>query len=735
MDRFRKNYSDYFSIAAVAAVISCLLLMKDNGATAAMRWLAVVLLVCVFMRPFLPKIGFYYPDSGFAVSFTIGIFMIFYMSWLISSTGLVMYSDGVIFASAAILFIAGYFIQKRRRIPYLTHEEFSGILRGFAAFAVIFLLCFYVIGFNPVVDPSTENYMDYGFMQTIYRQKSAIPLDPWFAQNTLNYYYLGQSLSVCLTRLALTTCEYGYNMMLCTFTGLVFMLVYEIIFGAASALLSDKKPGRKLLTPGALSGAAVAAFGANPHWLIFGIINPVIQKIRGITLKSSYWISDPTVYIRTALGDADNGKNEFPAYSVILGDLHAHVINHIFALAALAVLLDMCLTNDDEESKFKKLWPLTLIAILLGYFKGANYWDFAIYFVITGAVIVFTDISRRGFSFETIGRISLKGIYVFAISVIAILPFTLHFVKMESGIALCENHSPIVKLAVLWALPVLIALFLIFLLYRRSSCIVFDRTKKAGMLSLILCTIGLVITPEFIYVIDIYGEADRRFNTMFKLTYEAYTLFAIFAGIACVITLSVASSIAKKINAYSVISAVLIIGSVASSAYFIQAVYRRYGNVFEISNREGISSIEGLYKDTFYEFEMQAYDELMKDEGRVLNIVEMAGNSYTHESSLSVYTGVCTPCGWFVHEWMWHNDAAPIKERSDLVWYFYTCGNEEFCRFFLKTFDIDYIFVGPAEVCKYPVNRNGFWNMGDICVEEVWQNVDLALIKVDKSKL
>ena len=47
MDRFRKNYSDFFSIAAVAAVISCLLLMKDNGATAAMRWLAVVLLVAI----------------------------------------------------------------------------------------------------------------------------------------------------------------------------------------------------------------------------------------------------------------------------------------------------------------------------------------------------------------------------------------------------------------------------------------------------------------------------------------------------------------------------------------------------------------------------------------------------------------------------------------------------------------------------------------------------------------
>ena len=84
---------------------------------------------------------------------------------------------------------------------------------------------------------------------------------------------------------------------------------------------------------------------------------------------------------------------------------------------------------------------------------------------------------------------------------------------------------------------------------------------------------------------------------------------------------------------------------------------------------------------------------------------------------------------------MWHNDSQPVQERADLVAYFYRSGNEEFCREFLKTYDIDYIFVGPAEVCKYPVNRNGFWNLGEICVETIWQDCELALIKVDRSRL
>ena len=84
---------------------------------------------------------------------------------------------------------------------------------------------------------------------------------------------------------------------------------------------------------------------------------------------------------------------------------------------------------------------------------------------------------------------------------------------------------------------------------------------------------------------------------------------------------------------------------------------------------------------------------------------------------------------------MWHNDPEPVRERSNEVSYFYTCGDEEYCKNMIKKYDIDYIFVGPAEVCKYPVNRNGFWRLGDVCCEMIWQDVDLALIKVDRTRL
>ena len=167
-------------------------------------------------------------------------------------------------------------------------------------------------------------------------------------------------------------------------------------------------------------------------------------------------------------------------------------------------------------------------------------------------------------------------------------------------------------------------------------------------------------------------------------------------------------------------------------------VHAQQSGLTGMENLFGIPGTVGgaLYMNAgAYGFEMKAYDVLEEDERAVVNIVEAAGDSYSHQDALSVYSGACTPVGWFVHEWMWHNDAGPVRERADYVSYFYTSGNEQFCRNFIKLYDIDYIFVGPAEVCKYPVNAEGFKNLGKVCVSEQWQGCDLMLIRVDRSKL
>ncbi len=737
MDRFRKSFSEYSSMIVILAVMTCLVIMKDTGTTAALCWLAVVFSVSFFMRPYLPAKSLKYPDNGFGLSFGLGLFLCFFAAWTFSAVTGIEFADPVAYMSFAVFAVAGYAVKKYvLKQPYVTMAEFRMHLNGFAVFSVIFLAFFWMIGFNPLVDPGTENYMAFGFMQTIYRQRSAIPFDPWFATTKLNYYYLGQAASVYMCRLARTTPEFGYNMMLATFIGMVFVMVYELVTGIAGYLSGNAEENRKSSVCGGIFGASVAAFGANPHWLVWGILARLVNKTLGDGALDGYWFPDGTVYINRELGDPDNGKNEFPAYSVILGDLHAHVINVIFVLPLLAVLFDLCMCEKEREKRSQGIYSIIIISLLLAYYKGANYWDFAIYYVITGAVIVFSDIRRKGFSIKTFVRIAVKAAAVTAISVAAILPFTLNFIKMESGIKLCETHTPVGKLAVLWLLPVAVTICLIVFMYKKNtSTIVPQRVGCISVLAFALCTIGLLIVPETVYVNDIYGADNQRFNTMFKLTYQAFILFAVLIGIMfALLLIRQRMKRSDERRAYPVIVCFVIV-AIMDISYTPYSAHQWFGDIWDKDERIGISSLEGLYTDDFYGFEMKAYDILAKDDRKVINIIEMAGDSYSHESSLSVYSGACTPVGWFVHEWMWHNDPEPVSERADEVARFYRSGDEGYCRDIIKKYDIDYIFVGPAEVCKYPVNRNGFWNLGEVCVDEIWQDCELALIKVDRTRI
>lgn len=737
MDRFRKNCSDYFNLAVIAAVILCFIIMKDPGTTAAVCWLAVVFSVSFFMRPLIPLRTLSFYDEGFAVRFGAGLSIAFYFAWTASALGMCDFSTPVAYVSLMVLAAAGVFIKTRvYHEPYVTKAELRRFLSGFATFAVIFLAFFWIIGFNPATDPGTENYMDFGFMQAIYRQKSAFVQDIWFAGERLNYYFFGQAISVFMCRLAGTTPEFGYNMMLSTFIGMVAVMVYEIVSAASKKLLSDRPQSGLCSHLAGILGGVAAAFCGNPHYLFYGVFARLLQSIFGTGAGRNYWIADGTVYIHTDLGDPDNGKTEFPAYSVILGDLHAHVINLIFVLPLIALLFDMCFSDDDEKDRGIKINQLLIISMLLGYYKGSNYWDFAIYYVITGAVVVFTMISRHGFTPKALIRIAVSAAFVTVVSIVLILPFTMNFTKMESGIGLCEHHTPLVKLAVLWLIPVSVTVGLtVFLYSKKGRMIVTDNICRNGLCAFMLCAIGLVMTPEFIYVLDIYGEANQRFNTMFKLTYQAFVLFAIVTGIAFAMLLymSLCKTLATPFVLF--LTGCFMVLTALCASYTPYCVHRWFGNIFDASARWGISSLEPLRYDPTYAFEMEAYDVIMQDDRRIINIIESCGSSYTHDSSLSVYTGSCTPAGWFVHEWMWHNDSEPIKERSDEVFYFYSLADEQYCRNILRKYDIDYILTGPAEVCKYAVAREGYEDLGTKILSDTWMDCELSLIKVDKNSL
>ena len=91
-----------------------------------------------------------------------------------------------------------------------------------------------------------------------------------------------------------------------------------------------------------------------------------------------------------------------------------------------------------------------------------NYWDFVIYFVVTGGVVLIANIIRfEGKIIRILAVTIVQAVEIIGLSYLVILPFTLKFDTMVQGVALAQHHSLWYQLLILWGLPVLLTVLLI----------------------------------------------------------------------------------------------------------------------------------------------------------------------------------------------------------------------------------------------------------------------------------
>ena len=160
-------------------------------------------------------------------------------------------------------------------------------------------------------------------------------------------------------------------------------------------------------------------------------------------------------------------------------------------------------------------------------FQWTNYWDFVIYFVVTGGVVLIANIIRfEGKIIRILAVTIVQAVEIIGLSYLVILPFTLKFDTMVQGVALAQHHSLWYQLLILWGLPVLLTVLLILSvitekmkgLKHKSLYRLLEAITVPDLFAVImgLCAIGLVLIPELVYVRDIYENGNARANTMFQ---------------------------------------------------------------------------------------------------------------------------------------------------------------------------------------------------------------------------
>jgi YYY domain-containing protein len=326
-------------------------------------WLAAVFALGWAAFPYLFVACPGMADRGYGFAKTLGWLLAAWLAWLGASVGAAPFERPWIFTAAALMACGGAAIAwaRRRAMREFLARRWPLLLTVDALFLGAFLLMAVARMGHPDLWHAYfggEKPMDFAYLNAVARSHWFPPPNPWFSGGFINYYYFGfVPVAASLKALRIPP-EIGYNLALPTLFAMAACGVYSL----THALLGRRAAPR--------ARAALALLG--PLFvMVLGNLKQVALALEhmGKTAAPPWtWYFDATRAIHTAPGDAAP-ITEFPFFTFLYGDLHAHAM----ALPALILALGMAVSL--ARARRGRLAALALGAFACGALWAANTWD------------------------------------------------------------------------------------------------------------------------------------------------------------------------------------------------------------------------------------------------------------------------------------------------------------------------------------------------------------------------
>ena len=186
---------------------------------------------------------------------------------------------------------------------------------------------------------------------------------------------------------------------------------------------------------------------------------------------------------------------------------------------------------------------------------------------------------------------------------------------------------------------------------------------------------------------------------MFKLTYQAYIMFALTMGYGIYRLLAV-----TRQKVFKIISGICLFFLIWTVGCFGKSVDSWFGKVLNPSGYQGLYALG--YLDTDFSEDVSAIQWLKENIKGAPVVLEANGDSYSGYERVSAATGLPTILGWYVHEWLWRSDTDDLNRKQADVMSIYTSQDETQVRALLTEYGVSYIFVGSKEREKYEDSLN-----------------------------
>jgi YYY domain-containing protein len=428
----------------------------------------------------------------------------------------------------------------------------------------------------------------------------------------------------------------------------------------------------------------------------------------------------------------DQTINEFPWFSFLLGDLHAHVLALPFTLLALAFAFQVVLAGPRLAPRGRALLEALAAALALGFLYTVNAWSYPITAgLIALALIAWICDPRSAAARPAAARWLLV---VLALSALLVLPFHLSFDPAARGIGVVEEGRGFAgwlrdMLLIYGSLAAFVAFAYVGRLaatrrpWRNTIWIVvaaaffgsllaaIDYAHVALLAAALLVALGALLSrrtaaparvvwllvaggvacllgPELLYVRDEFENGPLyRMNTVFKLGYQAWLLL----GLAAVGALALRDEwlVRRRLRwSLGVLAALLV---TLALVYPIAGTYSRKDAFARAPTLDGLGWLRDRAPG-----DTGAIDWLNRHAPGDAVVLESVGDDYSAfgHGRISTFTGLPTVLGWPGHELQWGHRVG--SRRADVA-QMYESPTTAGAADLLSRYRVRYVVVGPLE--------------------------------------
>jgi YYY domain-containing protein len=432
-------------------------------------WGIMLSLLGVVATPYVWLFARALPDRGYAIAKLVGLLLVAWSAWWLASLKFASFSGGAVPLSLLIVASGATAIMVKNRRAFMAWLRRARrlLLLEEALFWVLFGAFVVVRWLNPDLWHSVrggEKPMDFAFLNAVTRTTYFAPEDPWFAGGAINYYYFGFVLVGTVIHLTGIVPSVAYNLALSAWFAFLGLAVFGLVLGLLSGTAIR---GQLLRRPviGALLGCFFAAVIGNLgearlvldalqaqsdlsfHSAIPGL-EPLVRSIHGLltgvaagkplAIRPEWWYWNATRVISHPPTEA-GPITEFPGFTFLFGDLHAHLLALPYTAAVLTLVCCLVRQVPRATGGIRLLWlgRVALLALIIGSLWPLNTWDVPTYALLVAVGFGLHELRCSGhISAGVLTRALGQAALVVGLGYVAFLPFHQRYASAVVGFEL-----------------------------------------------------------------------------------------------------------------------------------------------------------------------------------------------------------------------------------------------------------------------------------------------------------